>query len=305
MRTIRIGTRNSKLALVQTLTVLKHIENQLGFNTEIIEIASVGDLRVDIPLTDSTQTGLFTSTLEEKLSNGVIDLAVHSLKDMPLKQPPGLSIAAFPARESTAEILVIAAGKHLPGKEVLPVRNGAVVGTGSPRRRSQLLSQRSDLNIELIRGNINTRLEKIAAGDYDAAVFAEAGLNRIALQDDRFILYKLDPTVFVSAPGQGALAMEMRDDDPDYNRISKKLNHPYTETCARAERSILEMFGGGCSLPLGATVNVDISSKQLGYHFNGYWNDGRESRWASMTTSSIQNGIITVYERLKRSDLRM
>ncbi len=298
MRTIRIGTRNSQLALAQTMTVVNQLEKIPDFHVEIKKIRSFGDLRTDIPLTDSNQTGIFTSALEEELINGKIDIAIHSLKDLPLQQPPGLRIAAFPTRESPHEVLVIAKDKYYPEGFNLPIGEGARVGTGSPRRRAQLLSQRPDLNIELIRGNINTRMDKTAGGLYDAAVFAEAGLKRINIHDDRFVFFLLDPAIFVSSPGQGVLAVEMREDDPDLVLTTMTLNDSVTESCVKAERKVLELLGGGCSLPLGVTATIDSSDKWLRYRIRGFWNYEERSRWICLRTNDLELGAKMVYKRL-------
>lgn len=248
--TLRLGTRTSQLALWQTNHVIAQLQAHWPqLQCELIHMVTQGDRRLDRPLPEIGGKGLFTAELEEALRQGEIDLAVHSLKDLPVESPPDLAIGAILSREDTRDVLVAREGWTLA---TLPP--GAVVGTSSLRRQSQLLAARPDLEVRSIRGNVETRLRKVMSGEYHAAVMAGAGLLRLGLTEQ--ITEWLSPDLMLPAPGQGALAVQCRADDPAVHAILNPIHDPYAAATTIAERQLLWRLGGGCSAPIGARAEV-------------------------------------------------
>jgi hydroxymethylbilane synthase len=242
---IRIGTRRSPLALWQARHVAKLLaEREEGLAVELVEIVTRGDKVLDSPLSKVGGKGLFVKELEEQLLAGAVDLAVHSLKDMPALLPKGLHLASVPLREDPRDALV---STKFPSLEALP--RGATVGTSSLRRASQLLHWRRDLKIVAIRGNVQTRLRRIDE-ELDAGVLAAAGLKRLGLSER--ITAFLEPSTMLPAVGQGALALEARVDDTAINRRLLALEHRDTRIAVAAERGFLLRLGGGCQVPIAA-----------------------------------------------------
>ncbi|MHC4846078.1 MAG: hydroxymethylbilane synthase [Planctomycetota bacterium] len=249
--TLRIGTRGSDLALWQA----HHIAERLGVEveTEIIVLKTRGDTIDDIPLTEVPGKAFFTAEIERALIEKDVDLAVHSHKDLPTESPPGLVVAAVPARGPAEERLLILPTGHDPNGALLPLRRGARVGTGSPRRAEQLLAMRPDLRIEPLRGNVPTRVRKLREGQHDAIMLAAAGLYRLELDTSDLHVVTLPPNLFVPAPAQGALAVQVREDDAATLDVCRRLLHDEdTAGLIDAERVLLARAGGGCNLPLGA-----------------------------------------------------
>ena len=189
--------------------------------------------------------GHFTSELEAALGEGRIDVAVHSLKDLPVDETVGVTDAAVPLRHDSSDSLVSSSGASL-----MSLARGSRIGTGSPRRAALLMSPRPDLDVVVIRGYVDTRIRKVDEGTYDAVVLATAGLLRLGLEDR--ISEKLDVREFLPAPGQGALAVQMRDEDSELHRVVKSLDNPDARVTSGAERAFLRGLGGGCTLPVGA-----------------------------------------------------
>lgn len=247
---LRIGTRGSPLALVQSEWVreqlLDHGESR---QLEIVPIRTSGDQHPDRSLSDLGGKGAFTSELEKKLLAGEIDLAVHSMKDLPVILPPGLLLAAVTARENPLDIFVSRAGSDLEG---LPA--GAAVATGSLRRQAQLLHYRNDLVIREIRGNVDTRLKKLHDGCADGLVLAAAALHRLGM-GDRITQY-LHPDVCIPAAGQGALGIEIREDNLPLRQSLAALHHQESGLAVGAERSFLQALGIGCHTPAGAYAEL-------------------------------------------------
>lgn len=250
---VRIGTRKSQLAKTQSTYILGLLQAQ-GVPCELVEIDSSGDKDRTKPLYEMEQVGspgFFTKELEQALLRREIDLAVHSLKDLPTLQPEGLTVLAIPKREVTEDTLLAKAdpaSAHLP----LGLASGARVGTSSLRREAQLLSVRPDLQIIPIRGNVPTRIRQVEEGKVDAVVLAQAGLNRLQLTPAGLSRRVLTEDTFVPAPGQGALAVEGRVDAPEDVRAAlARIHAPEAELETRIERLILRELEGGCSLPLG------------------------------------------------------
>ena len=207
--------------------------------------------------------GFFTKEIENGLLNKEIDLAVHSLKDLETDQPQGLCIAAVPPREDPADCLLIHP-KGLDFKQDLNLKDSAVVGTSSARRKNQLLFFRSDLQLKDLRGNVPTRVDKLRNGEYDAILLAKAGLNRLEIDLDEFHVVNLSPNVFIPAPGQGALGLQVRNEDNFLKEQLKKLNDTNTSDSVHFERAILNQLGGGCHSPFGAYSALDhLGNRQI------------------------------------------
>ena len=243
MAELRIGTRQSPLALCQA----RQVQAALLPDTpaRLVPMVSEGDRRLDLALHELGGKGVFLKELEQALLSGQIDLAVHSLKDMPAELPAGLTLAAIPERAHPGDALV--ASKPLTLAD-LPA--GARVGTSSLRRQCQMQQIRPDLQLAAIRGNIGTRLKHLESGQFDALILAAAGLQRLGLQDR--ISAELPPHICLPAAGQGALAIETRADDDRINPLIAALNHPVTAACCQAERSVLAALECGCHAPVAA-----------------------------------------------------
>lgn len=244
--TIRIGSRGSDLALWQATEVANHIRtHRPGTAIEHVVIQTSGDRVLDVALASVGGKGLFTRELDDALLAGTIDLAVHSLKDVPTACPDGLALTVVLAREDPRDVLVAAPGATL---ETLPP--GSRVGTSSLRRRAQLLARRPDLRVVDARGNVTTRLAKLDRGEFDALVLARAGLVRLGLADR--IAHVIAPDEMVPAAGQGALAVESRAADARVNLLLPLLEHRPTRLATLAERAFLARLEGGCQVPIGA-----------------------------------------------------
>ncbi|MEK9659026.1 MAG: hydroxymethylbilane synthase [Chloroflexota bacterium] len=255
-RIIRIGTRASTLALVQTETVgaaLRALDPDITI--EVVRISSTGDANPDAPLA-SLGIGVFTSAIEEALVGRRIDLAVHSLKDLPTLVPTGLAVVPVLEREDPRDVLVSRTSKGLMDLEA-----GSRVGTSSPRRAAQLRLGRPDVLFVPVRGNVETRLAKAGGPDHDAVILAAAGLRRLGLAG-RISEY-LSTRACTPAPGQAALAVELRADDAPLLALVRSLTHAPTAAAVEAERALLRAAGGGCQLPVGAYATVEGGSLHL------------------------------------------
>jgi len=248
-RPLRIGTRASKLARWQSDWVAAEL-TRLGSRVEIVEITTRGDVEQLGPVAGIGVQGVFTKEIQAAVLAGEVDLAVHSLKDLPTEQVSGLVLAATPPRENVADALVTNAASSL-GE--LPA--GARIGTGSLRRRAQVLHLRPDLLVAGIRGNVDTRLRKLDDGEFDAIILAAAGLTRLGWASR--IAEHLEPPRMLPAPGQGSLALECRADDLATQAIVGQLNDPATRLGIVAERTVLAALHGGCSAPIAAWGRLD------------------------------------------------
>lgn len=257
---LRVGTRRSPLALTQTGQAMRELAaRRPGLEYELVEVTTTGDRIVDRPLREAGGKGLFLKELDEALLEGRIDCAVHSMKDVPTDLAPGTVVAAVPERADARDVLVTRDGCAL---SALP--GGAVIGTTSLRRQSQALAAVRGASIRMLRGNVETRLRKLVAGEYDATFLAAAGLARLGI--DLFSHggghgadgsggargVALDPFVFVPAPGQGALALTARAGDERTLESLAAMDHEPARIAVTAERAFARMFGGGCSLPLAS-----------------------------------------------------
>jgi hydroxymethylbilane synthase len=256
-RTLRLGTRGSRLALWQAEWVRDAL-GRAGTAVEIVVIKTQGDAEVDRPLHQLEGTGFFTKAIEDALLAERVDIAVHSLKDLPTRFPPGLALGAVPARHDPAEALV-ARDAAVDSLDAIP--SGAKVGTSSLRRQSQLRYRRPDLEVVSLRGNVPTRVDKVTSGadGLDAALLAAAGLDRLGLAAS--ITARLDPLDVMPAPGQGALGIEIRADDQRAGAALQPLHDAGAHAAVAAERGLLAALGGGCQAPVGAWV--DTAARRL------------------------------------------
>jgi len=255
---IVFGSRSSDLALAQTRRVAERLRTALGLESRIEVIETTGDRVTERPLAAIGQKGAFTVELETALRDGRIDAAVHSLKDLPIDDPPDLVVGAVPERRDPADVLLIAPAALDEGAAV-PLRPGTRVGTSSPRRRLALQVARPELAFADIRGNVGTRVGKVRRGDYDAAVFAAAGLDRLQLPLGELRRWALPFELSPPAPGQGALAVQCRRSDAAVRGLLAAIDDPAVARCVAAERALLGALGGGCSLPLGALATAAAS----------------------------------------------
>jgi len=241
---IRIGTRDSALALWQAHTVESKL-NDLGYQTEIIAVKSTGDIILDVPLYELGITGIFTKTLDVAMINGQVDVAVHSMKDVPTALPKGIVQAAVLQRASERDILVY--------KDSLDfLHEPATIATGSLRRQAQWLNRYPHHNVVDLRGNVITRLQKLNDNDWGGAIFAEAGLDRLGLKPDNH----LDLDWMIPAPAQGAMVVVAMHDDVYGRDALSKLNHFESEMCTLVERDFLKTLEGGCTAPIGALATI-------------------------------------------------
>lgn len=254
---MRIATRKSKLALTQTTWVAEQLQQlEPGIQVELVTIVTVGDRVQDVSLSEIGGKGLFVSEVEQAVLDGRADLAVHSLKDVPAELAEGLCLACVPEREDPRDTLVTTDGVELDDLSA-----GDRVGTNSLRRSLQLRRQRSDLDYAMLRGNVDTRLNKLAAGEYRAIVLAYAGLRRLGLANRP--LLPLPVSVSIPAVGQGALAIEARLNDPDTLALLARLEHAQSRMCVNAERAFLATLGGDCSTPLAGHARFDARRGSL------------------------------------------
>jgi hydroxymethylbilane synthase len=253
---IRIGTRRSALAMAQATTIAKALR-ATGSEVELVGVTTDGD-RSTTALTEAGGVGVFVTQLREELRGGRVDVVVHSLKDLPTAPAPDLRVAAIPLREDPRDALVARDGLTLA---TLP--SGSTVGTGSPRRVAQLRAVRPDLDIRPLRGNVDTRVGKVAAGELDAVVVAAAGLARLGRLDEATQLIGVD--VMAPAPGQGALAIECRAADDAWggrvHELLAALDDPATRAAVTAERGLLAALEAGCTAPVGAFAEIGASLK--------------------------------------------
>lgn len=252
MRHLVIGSRKSKLALQQTDWVIDQLQQQRqSFTFDVKKIVTKGDRILDVTLSKIGGKALFVKEIERAMFDKEIDLAVHSMKDVPSVMPDGLTIACIPVRADYRDAFI---SNEYDSLESLPV--GAVIGTSSMRRGAQMLLKRSDLVIKPIRGNIDTRLKKLEEEDFDAIILAAAGLKRMGWNDDVVTEYFTND-VCLPAVGQGALALECRSDDQELIRLLKRIHDDETFRTVSAERAFLRKLEGGCETPIGAFAELD------------------------------------------------
>lgn len=294
-RIIRIGTRGSQLALVQAeymKSLLQDTHNGLEVEIEVISTAGDRSQKSNIALSEIGGKGLFTMEIEEKLSSGEIDMAVHSAKDMPTALPEGLSLVCYPPRENVADAFISHKANSFDQLE-----RGAVVGSASLRRRALMWRKRPDLEMVMYRGNVGTRLEKLKDGVADATLLACAGLNRLGMSDA--ITSELSIEDFPPAPGQGAITIEANLENAHMLDLLKPLNHDETHVSLTCERAFLEELDGSCRTPIGAHAVID--GEKLSLHGIILKPDGTEDHEAHMdgTVSDARMLGLEMGKRLK------
>jgi hydroxymethylbilane synthase len=252
---IRIGTRGSELALWQAHNVKQRLENN-GNSVSITIIKTQGDKIQDLSFDKLEGKGFFTKEIEAALMSNEVDLAVHSHKDLETSPPEGLVIAAVSEREDPSELLLISRG-NVDSSQVWDLKLNSSIGTSSARRKSVVVSNRNDLTIKELRGNVPTRIQKLREGKYDAIILAKAGVSRLEIDLSEFHVVELDPKTFVPAPAQGVLALQIREEDKDLWKEIQKLNHPQVEMQIAIERKVLNLMQGGCQLPLGVYCDLE------------------------------------------------
>ena len=249
-KVIRIGTRDSQLALWQAHTVENQLQ-ALGYKTQIVPVKSAGDLKLDTPLYELGITGIFTKTLDVAMLNNTVDIAVHSLKDVPTALPKGIVQAAVLKRASTLDILVT--------KEVVDYKMPLTIATGSLRRKAQWLHKYPTHTVVDLRGNVNTRLQKLQDNSWQGAIFAKAGLERIDVLPSRYT--SLD--WMTPAPAQGAMTIVALEKDPFCIEATQKLNDTPSQICTQIERDFLRTLEGGCTAPIGALAKIEGDTIQF------------------------------------------
>ncbi len=245
-----IGTRGSKLALWQAEHIKGMVERITGLPVRLKVIKTTGDKILDVPLAKVGGKGLFTKELEVALMAGEVDMCVHSMKDVPTELPEGLFIAAMPERVDPRDVIVSGKGYTL---DTLP--EGARVGTSSLRRVAQVRHLRPDVEIVDVRGNLDTRMRKAEEGQVDAVILAAAGITRMGWADR--ITHYVEPEQMISAVGQGAIGVEIREDDEEMRHVMERIGHPETMECVTAERVVMRRLEGGCQVPIGAYARIE------------------------------------------------
>ena len=282
MQHIRIGSRGSDLALWQANHVKRQLEN-LGCTVDITIITTQGDAIQHLSFDKLEGKGFFTKEIEQALLDNTIDLAVHSHKDLETNQPEGLEIACVSEREDPADLLLIAKGS-VDTEKVWNLKENAIVGTSSARRKSQVLRFRDDVQIRDLRGNVPTRIQKLRDKQYDAILLAKAGVDRLEIDLSEFDVFVMDPTEFVPAPAQGVLALQIRASDTALFESLQHMNHPEVQKRIAVERKVLNLMQGGCQLPLG----VYCDENDIVYvSYSSNWENG--SNWYEYSTDNLED----------------
>ncbi len=282
MQHIQIGSRGSDLALWQANHVKNQLE-QLGCSVDITIITTQGDAIQDLSFDKLEGKGFFTKEIELALLEKSIDLAVHSHKDLETNQPEGLIIACVSEREDPADLLLVAKSA-VDSACLWDLKENAVIGTSSARRKSQVVGFREDVSIKDLRGNVPTRIQKLREGQYDAILLAKAGVDRLKIDLSEFHVVVLDPTEFIPAPAQGVLALQIREEDEALFTLLQKMNHSTVQNQIAIERKVLNLMQGGCQLPLGVYCD-DNNVVFVSYTAN--WEDG--ANWYEYATDDLSN----------------
>lgn len=287
---LRIGTRGSKLALWQAEFTQAELR-RIGVESELVIIKTQGDIIQHLSFDKMEGKGFFTKEIEEALLRGEIDLAVHSMKDLPTSQPEGLTITAVSYRDNPADLLLIRPEAVQAG-QIFKLKPGAVVGSSAARRKAQMHDFRPDVVLKDLRGNVPTRLEKLRQGDYDAIFLAAAGVRRLGLDLSGLEVIELNPREFVPAPAQGVLAWQTHRDDLPTRRLLKPLHRPDISALTNIERRVLQLLDGGCQLPLGVHAERDANGN---FHvFAACAIDGqlRRTRLSQSTNAGLAEKIV-------------
>lgn len=295
-KTLRIGTRGSELALWQAHFLQKQLQ-EIGVASELKIIKTKGDEIQHLSFDKIEGKGFFTKEIEDQLLKGDIDVAVHSMKDLPTNAPEGLVVTAVSYREDPVDWLIVRK-EAVEMKEMLKMKPNAIVGTSSARRKSQMLYFRPDVELKDIRGNVPTRLKKLEEGQFDAILLAAAGITRLNLNLDHFFVLKFDPREFIPAPAQGVLAYQTNETDLDTRRIFKQLHHAEVAQVTNVERKVLNLMEGGCHMPLGVYCKQDTMGN---YHVWAAKADAWDSplKRVQLSTSTAYHLAESVVEALK------
>lgn len=291
-KTIKIGTRGSKLALWQA-NYTQELLQEIGVESELVIIKTKGDAIQHLSFDKIEGKGFFTKEIEDALLREEVDMAVHSMKDLPTVQPEGLALTAVSYRANPSDCLIIHPDAVKTGT-LFNLKEGAVVGTSSARRKAQLLDFRPDITLKDIRGNVPTRLEKLKSGDFDAIMLASAGLERLKIDLDGLHVIRFNPREFVPAPAQGVLAFQTRKDDLPLRRLLKKIHRADVAQTTNVERKVLQLAGGGCHMPLGVYCELD---PQGNYHVwaakAAEWNSPlQRTHLSSSTTFELAESVL-------------
>ncbi|MBK7871777.1 MAG: hydroxymethylbilane synthase [Saprospiraceae bacterium] len=289
---IKIGTRGSKLALWQAEFTQQQLTN-IGVASELVIIKTKGDQIQHLSFDKIEGKGFFTKEIEDALLRGDVDMAVHSMKDLPTTQPEGLVVTAVSYRDNPADWLIVRP-EAKQEEQLFQLKQGAIVGTSSARRKAQLLDFRKDVQIKDIRGNVPTRLEKLQNGDFDAILLAAAGLSRLHLDLSHFYVVQFNPREFIPAPAQGVLAWQTAKEDTEIRRILKQIHHPEISAATNVERKVLKLMEGGCHMPLGVYCERDM---QGNYHVwaavaNAWDAPVRRTRISSSTSFNLAEQVV-------------
>lgn len=296
-----IGTRGSDLAMTQARHIAALLTD-LGHATRLEVIRTQGDRVQHLSLSKLEGKGFFTKELEDALQSRHIDLAVHSLKDLPTQNPSGLRIGAIAGREDPRDCLLIRRACHDPAAEHMPLQRGAKVGTSSLRRQAILRHYRPDLQQADLRGNVPTRVQRLRDGRFDAVVLAQAGLNRLGLDLHEFATFLMPPDLFVPAPAQGALGVQIRADDAATLAAVRALHHGVAADCAQAERDVLAAVEGGCHAPLGAFAQATGTPGDAAWQMWVFWHDPKSTQAAMCF--SVQAAEVTHLAKLAVQHIR-
>jgi len=287
---LRIGTRGSKLALWQAHYTQAELA-RIGVESELVIIKTQGDVVQHLSFDKLEGKGFFTKEIEDALLRGDIDLAVHSMKDLPTSPPDGLVITAVSYRDNPADWLLLRP-ESVDTSQVFKLKQGAVVGTSANRRKAQLLDFRPDVQLKDIRGNVPTRLDKLRSGDFDAIFLAAAGVSRLELDISDLVLVELNPREFVPAPAQGVLAWQTNRGDTATRMILRQLHRPDISACTNVERKVLQLMSGGCQLPLGVHCERDTTGNYHAFAACEIEGTLRRARVSSSTNAGVAEQLI-------------
>jgi len=295
--TLRIGTRGSQLALWQAHFTQAQLK-KAGISTDLVVIKTQGDRIQNLGFDKLEGKGFFTKEIEESLLQGEIDVAVHSMKDLPTSSPDGLAITAVSYRENPADWLLVRKDAVQQG-QIFKVKENATVGTSSARRKAQMRHYRPDVQLRDVRGNVPTRVSKLRDGQFDAILLAAAGLSRLEIDLSEFELVEMNVREFVPAPAQGVLAFQTRADDKQTRRLLRKLHNPDVAAVTNIERKVLKLLDGGCHMPLGVYCEMD---QQGNYHVWAALADTWDSpvRRVQVSMSTNANLPETIVQQLKQ-----
>lgn len=295
-RLIVIGTRGSKLALWQANHLKAKLEG-MGCKVRLQTIQTKGDKIQDIGFDKMEGKGFFTKEIEDSLLNEEVDVAVHSLKDLSTMKIPGLVIGGLSQREDPADLLIINLNAIDPA-QTFDLKNDAVIGTSSIRRKTQITTLLNGCKVEDLRGNVPTRIQKLRDGKYDAIILAAAGVNRLEIDLGEFKVVRLHPKEFVPAPGQGIVAFQCREADTKIRKELSKVHQKKVAECSNVERKVMQLMEGGCQVPLGVYCEKDDKGY---FHAYGAWKapEGEEVRYVSLSQSTTLMLAERVAEKLK------